>query len=272
MRRLGRLARDLADAALQLTLPLFDAAPSPPPATRPGTRLILLDGEFVEYLLRRSRRRTIGLTVDDRGLTVAAPRWVSQAEIDAALRERTDWVRRKLVEWREHAARRDRMAIRWEHGASLPYLGETLRLAIEPAHAGAACRDGAALRLALPPGAGSEQIRDSVQGWMQQQARALFGQRIEHFAGLLGVRPKRWSLSSARTRWGSCSADGSIRLNWRLMHFPPEIVDYVICHELAHLRELNHGPRFWQTVGELFPEYRRVREILRSYPDDITIS
>jgi predicted metal-dependent hydrolase len=272
MSRLGKLARDLADAALQLTLPLFDAPAGPPRATRPGVRLVSLQGEWVEYTLRRSRRRTIGLTVDDRGLTVTAPRWVAQAEIDAALVERAQWLRRKLVEWREHAARRERFAVRWEHGAALPYLGETITLALEPSHAGAACRDGAALRLALPPGAGAEQIRDSVQSWMQQQARALFAERIEHFGALLGARPKRWSLSSARTRWGSCSADGSIRLNWRLMHFPPEIVDYVICHELAHLKELNHGPGFWRTVGELFPEYRRVRDLLRNYPDDITIS
>jgi len=81
-------------------------------------------------------------------------------------------------------------------------------------------------------------------------------------------RRVRWSLSSARTRWGSCSADGSIRLNWRLVHFPLDIVDYVIAHELAHLRELNHGTRFWQIVGDLFPEYERARAWLRDFPED----
>jgi predicted metal-dependent hydrolase len=86
------------------------------------------------------------------------------------------------------------------------------------------------------------------------------------------VGPTRWGLSSARTRWGSCNSDGSIRLNWRLMHFPHEIIDYVICHELAHLKELNHGAEFWQTVGELFPDYQRVRGMLRSYTDDVQLS
>jgi predicted metal-dependent hydrolase len=272
MSRLGRLRRQLADAALQLTLPLFDASAAPPAVTRQGTRVIRLEGQFVEYSMRRSRRRTIGLVIDDRGLAVTAPRWVSQAEVEAVLSERANWVLRKLVEWREHAARRDRIAIRWEHGAAVPFLGETLTLSIEPSHAGAARRDGTMLRLALPPGAGSEQIQDTVQGWIQQQARACFGERVARFSRQLGVAPKRWSLSSARTRWGSCSADGSIRLNWRLMHFPEEIVDYVICHELAHLKELNHGPVFWRTVGELFPEYQRVRDLLRTYPDDVTIS
>ena len=83
------------------------------------------------------------------------------------------------------------------------------------------------------------------------------------------MAPKRWALSSARTRWGSCAADGSIRLNWRLMHFPVEIIDYVVAHELAHLREMNHGPRFWSAVGELFPDWKRAREWLRGFPDDV---
>ena len=272
MSRLGRLTRQVADAALQLTLPLFDTGAPPPAVTRQGTRIARLEGQFVEYSMRRSRRRTIGLVIDDSGLAVTAPRWVSQAEIDAVLNERANWVLRKLVEWREHAARRERIAIRWEHGAQLPFLGETLILSVDASHAGSATRDGATLRLALPPGAGTEQIRDTVQGWVQQQARACFAERIERFSRHLGVSPRRWSLSSARTRWGSCSADGSIRLNWRLMHFPGEIVDYVICHELAHLKELNHGPVFWRTVGDLFPDYQRVRDLLKAYPDDMTIS
>ena len=91
------------------------------------------------------------------------------------------------------------------------------------------------------------------------------------FAREHGMRPTRWALSSARTRWGSCGADGAIRLNWRLMHFPPDIVDYVIAHELAHLRELNHGPQFWSTVGELFPDWQRARAWLRKLPDDAAL-
>ena len=73
------------------------------------------------------------------------------------------------------------------------------------------------------------------------------------------------------TRWGSCTPDGAVRLNWRLVHFPLEIIDYVIAHELAHLRELNHGPRFWSTVGELFPDFDRARAWLRNFPDDMPL-
>jgi len=287
---MGRL-REFVDGALQLVLPLFDPAPDPrstpapaaPPATPPGSRVVgppaasaqgddqrhaLLRGERIAYTLRRSRRRTIGFTIDDRGLTVAAPRWIGQREIDAALVERADWIVRKLVDWRDYTRRRDRTAIRWEDGATMPFLGRTLVLRIDPGHRGKPRLVGDELHLGLPPQAGADQLRDRVQAWLQQCAREHFAERIAHFAREHGMRPTRWALSSARTRWGSCGADGAIRLNWRLMHFPPEIVDYVIAHELAHLRELNHGPQFWSTVGELFPDWQRARAWLRKLPDE----
>jgi hypothetical protein len=271
MKPLKQLARQLADAALQLSLPLFEPV-QPHTVRRTGARLVRLSGTFVEYELRRSRRRTIGFVVDDRGLAVTAPLWVPQAQIEEALQERSDWVLRKLVEWREYAARRERLAIRWADGATLPFLGETVTMRVDAAHRGPPRLQDGTLHIGLAPGAGAEQMRDTVQGWLQKQARAHFHGRLEHFAREHGIAPRRWSLSSARTRWGSCGADGSIRLNWRLMHFPHDIIDYVLAHELAHLRELNHGPRFWHAVGELFPEYRRARDWLRAYPDDVTIS
>ena len=271
MTRLRKLAEDIAGAALQLTLPLFDAI-KPPAVTRSGARLVRINGGFVEYQLKRSRRRTIGFVVDDSGLSVTAPQWVTHTQIDQALIERGDWVLRKLVEWRDHASRRERLAIRWEDGAALPFLGETLTMRLDTSHRGTPRVEGGILLVALPPGAGAEQLRDSVQGWLQKQARLHFEERLAHFAHEHGVSPKRWTLSSARTRWGSCGPDGAIRLNWRLMHFPGQIIDYVIAHELAHLRELNHGPGFWNAVGELCTDYRQAREWLRGYPDDVPIS
>jgi len=265
---LSRL-RQLADAALQLTLPLFD--PPPPVATRAGYRVVQLGSERIEYALRRSRRRTIGFVIDDRGLSVTAPRWVLDSEIDRALLERADWILRKMVEWHDYSRRRDRLAIRWADGATMPYLGRDLVLQVQADHRGKPVLLDQALRVGLPPGAGDDQLRDTVHAWLQQRAREHFAARIAHFGAEHGVLPRRWALSSARTRWGSCAADGSIRLNWRLMHFPAEIIDYVVAHELAHLREMNHGPQFWSTVGELFPDWQRAREWLRGFPEDTPI-
>lgn len=260
-----------ADAALQLPLPLFDLTPTVAAAPAPrGMRLTLLCAQPVHYELRRSRRRTIGFAIDDRGLRVTAPRWVPLAEIERALQEKSRWILRKLAEWRTHQARRERVTVLWQHGATLRYLGDTLTLSVDADTRGVT-HDGPLLRVGLPPQSGDEQLKDRVQSWLQARAREVFAERIPLFAARLGRTPSRWALSSARTRWGSCTPDGAIRLNWRLVHFPLEIIDYVIAHELAHLRELNHGPRFWSTVGELFPDFDRARAWLRDLPDDMPV-
>ncbi len=277
-RRAGPLL-DATDAALQLTLPLF-GRPAPARAKEPGRHVVRLGEQLVGYSVRRTRRRTIGFVIDDRGLSITSPHWVPLHEIERALHDKSAWVLRKLVEWREYAERRERLRVRWEDGAALPFLGETLLIRVDAVHAPPArrtrtvpvTRDGDALRVALPVLAGVEELRRSVQHWLQGRAVELFAERIDTYAERLGERPSRWSLSSARTRWGSCGPDGAIRLNWRLVHFPRDIVDYVIAHELAHLRELNHGARFWATVEQLYPEFRAARAWLRSYPDDVSIS
>jgi predicted metal-dependent hydrolase len=244
-----------------------------PRATPParGRRVAQLGDHSVEYELRRSRRRTIGFFVDDTGLRVTAPRWVTLTEIDAALADKERWILRKLVEWRNHAQRRERLAVRWEDGGTVTYLGRDLTMRV---HAGTptVALEGEVLRVALPHGAGESQLRDAVQAWLLTRAQALFAERLPIFTARLGQAPTRWRLSSARTRWGSCAPDGSIRLNWRLVHFPVEIVDYVIAHELAHLKEMNHGPRFWATVQMLMPEFESARSRLKDFPDDLTLS
>jgi predicted metal-dependent hydrolase len=115
----------------------------------------------------------------------------------------------------------------------------------------------------LPTSATPEQIRDAVQAWLMRHAREYFKQRLDHFAPLLQVQWKKLSLSSAGTRWGSARIDGSIRLNWRLIHFRPTVIDYVVAHELSHLRVMDHSPRFWDTVRSVVPDYAELRGQLK---------
>jgi predicted metal-dependent hydrolase len=121
----------------------------------------------------------------------------------------------------------------------------------------------ATLWVALPASADASQLRDAVQAWMMQAAQAHFVLRLDHFAPLLGVRWTQLKLSAANTRWGSAKADGSIRLHWRLMHFAPEVLDYVVAHELAHLRHMDHSDRFWRTVESVVPDYAVLRARLK---------
>lgn len=247
------------------------AAPAPPPA-RPAGPGLHLGEHWVAYSLRRSRRRTIGFAVGPEGLSVNAPRWVGTGEIESVLRERASWILRKLMEQRERSARVAAAKVAWGDGAGVPFLGETVILVLDPRVTGAQLRTEAqalpgvpshTLHLGLPATATAEQIRDVVQSWLQRQARRVFEERCAHFAQALGVTVRRMSLSSAGTRWGSASADGSIRLNWRLIHFRLPIIDYVVAHELAHLREMNHSPAFWDVVRTVVPGFQQAREALR---------
>ena len=236
---------------------------------------VLLGDALVAYALQRVRRRSIGFTVGADGLAVRAPTWVTLSAVDAALREKSDWILRKLGEARERQQRMEGGRIVWADGAVLPYLGEPLTVVLDPSHGfagkggalvAAAAGQGNSLHIGLPHSASPTQIRDAVQAWLMRDARRHFTTRLDHFAPLLGVRWASLRLSSANTRWGSAKADGSIRLNWRLLHYRPAIIDYVVAHELAHLRVMDHSPRFWDTVATVVPDYAQLRSRLRDDP------
>jgi predicted metal-dependent hydrolase len=252
--------------------------PLPPQEFRhpQAAREIRLGGHVVAYALRRARRRSIGFVVGSEGLAVAAPRWVGIGAIEDALREKAGWILRKLGEQRERAGRLAAARVEWRDGTTIPFLGEPVVVVLDARVAGAVLDAGEAaaqgslagvarrtLHVGLPDDAAPAQIRDAVHSWLQRQARRVFDERCRHYAERLGVRWTRLALSSATTRWGSASADGSIRLNWRLVHFALPTIDYVVAHELAHLREMNHSPRFWDVVRAVLPDYEAARGALR---------
>ncbi len=248
-------------------LPLAFEEPAAPAAAPPvprGSHRLVLGNDRIDYTLRRARRHSIGFTIDDRGLTIAAPRWVSLAEIEAAIVEKQRWIRRKLVEWRDWRARQPLPQLRFADGGSLQFLGAPviLRLRADIDRTGVDA-GSAELHVALPPQAGETQVRDAVQAWLRTEARRVLGHRLQLLAARQTAQPRSWSLSSARSQWGACSHDGHIRLNWRLVHFSLPVIDYVVAHELAHLQEMNHGPRFWATVGRLLPEFEDARDQVR---------
>jgi len=237
-----------------------------------ATREVVLGSARVAYEFKRGKRKTIGFLVGADGLSVRAPRWVALRDVDAAVREKSDWILRKLTETRQRHARVEATRIEWKDGAGFPFLGEQIVLRLDPKHGFASVGgtldpaegDGPrVLRLAVSQNAEPSQIRDAAQAWLMRQARKLFIERLDHFAPLLGVRWEKLSLSNAATRWGSASADGSIRLNWRLIHFRLPVIDYVVAHELAHLRVMDHSHRFWETVESVLPDYGVLRQQLK---------
>ncbi len=238
-----------------------------------ANREVRLGNATVAYLFQRAKRRTIGFVVGPDGLVVRAPKWTPLVEVDAALREKSQWITRKLGESRERQARQHEARIDWRDGVVLPLLGDSIQVVLDPSHnfgAAGAQLDAAAqnaapraLRVGLPHSATPEQIRDAVQAWLMRQARQHFLDRLDHFAPQLQVRWTKLSLSNAGTRWGSAKSDGSIRLNWRLVHFRPAVIDYVVAHELSHLRVMDHSARFWDTVRSVVPDYAELRGQLK---------
>jgi predicted metal-dependent hydrolase len=288
---------------LQLTLDLFDTAspaapappeaqpaPEPPPPALPfdqvmaaasfrhpqATREAILGQTLVAYAFRRARRRNIGFTVGPEGLTVTAPKWVPLYEIDAAVKSKSRWILRKLDDATERRQRIESARIEWRDGATFPFIGEPVIVVLDPRHAfdevGAVLNTDAqalpgvtrlTLHVGLPHTASAEQVRDAVQAWLMRQAKRLFEERLNHYAPQLGVRWTKLALSSAGTRWGTAHSDGTIRLNWRLIHFRLPVIDYVVAHELSHLRVMDHSPRFWDTVRTVVPDYAQLRGQLK---------
>lgn len=245
-----------------------------PEPTPPGDRLLApgetsrsieLGERSVSYVLRRARRRTIGLSIDHRGLRVGAPQRATLREVESLILQHGEWISRKLDEWR---GRRGPEVLVIADGTQLPVLGTptTIRLALG-ANRCLWNMHGSERSLTLCLRSAAEAPR-VLERALQERARALFGERLAHYAPLLGVDPPRLSLSAARTRWGSCSARTGIRLNWRLLHLPLPVVDYVVVHELAHLREMNHSPAFWAVVESLCPNWRDLRRELRTRSRD----
>jgi predicted metal-dependent hydrolase len=240
-----------------------------------ANRMLRLGSCEVAYEFKRGKRRTIGLTIGPEGLSVSAPRWTPLGEVDAMLHDKATWVLDKLRQAHERAGELAKARTVWANGAELDFLGQRVRLVIDPAHdfaqVGAVLESAVAhgtnavstLRLGLAHNAGAVQIRDAAQAWLMRQAKRVFAERLDHFAPLLGVRYERLRLSSAGTRWGSASIDGTIRLNWRLIHLKMEMVDYVVVHELSHLRHMDHSPQFWDVVASVMPDHPQRRKALR---------
>jgi predicted metal-dependent hydrolase len=274
-------------AAPRPPAPLFKAPtvptrslPAPPVGPNDAPlRKIQLGSHTVHYLLRRSARRSHGFMISDDGLYVTSPRRAPLDDIERAIRAKQNWILTKLFERSERRTQRDqRPAVEWIDGAQLPYLGLDITLRLEPA-ARSHCvfdADARTLRLGVTPGLEEWQIRERVKLWFQDEARQMFGERLDLYAPRMGVACSAYALSSAGTRWGSCTVAGNIRLNWKLIHYPLGLLDYVVVHELAHLREMNHSAAFWAVVGEVFPDYDGAKAALRKrsiempvlFPDD----
>jgi len=199
------------------------------------------------YRVRRSdRARRVRVRVDqERGVEVVLPRRVAEREAAAAIRELRPWIERRIAE-----LQRTRAAVA-ARGATVPYLGETLRLSAEPGRT-RVHRRGETL---LVPG-DDQDHRPALERWFRRQARAEIALRLDAATAAVGATYAGLTIRGQRTRWASCSVAGAMSFNWRLLLAPAPVLDYVIWHEVCHLEVMDHSPRFWALLAERWPDYR----------------
>ena len=226
----------------------------------------------VHYVFKRvPRRRHVHILVNDDGtIEVRAPWRFGLQKAREVLRENAEWVRGSMDTAQERLAQRPCLVT----GTRLPLLDGSLHLDVRPQAQidlfecarpwrGRVERRGTVLRVSTGS-LGDDELRALIERWYRREATAWFAGRVEHYALQLGVRPSRVTVRGQRSRWGSCSGKGTVSLNWRLMMVPSALSDYVVVHELCHLRHMNHSPNFWEMVAGVVPDYRQRRHGLNA--------
>ena len=223
--------------------------------------LTLTTGETISYLLERRPRRTVGLKITENGLVVHAPKRIFEFQLNQILLEKSNWILNKLKNREANQVEK----IQWLDGEHLLYLGNDIQLNISQSNSNKALIfDQNSLKIAaLQPNNHAVLARKVIQ-WYKKQAALDFGRRLEILAAKLGVATPPLTLSNAQSRWGSCNSRGEVRLSWRLLQAPPHIINYVICHELAHLKQMNHSAKFYAVLESLFPTYKAAEKELKA--------
>lgn len=213
------------------------------------------------YTIIRSRRKTYSIEIHPGGqVVVRAPQRATHLQIDVLLREKAGWIDKKLAQ--QKAAHFDLQPKKYIEGEQFDYLGESYSLKfIAQAARPLEFRDSHFyLRRKDQPRAAQV-----FEAWYRNQARATVTQRVQYFAGLHGFVFRGIRISGARTRWGSCSSRGGLNFTWRLIQAPLPIIDYVVVHELAHLKVPNHSRAFWELVKNLLPDFAERRAWLKAH-------
>ncbi len=216
--------------------------------------------EYNNYQIIRTSRRTIALEITpEAGLIIRAPRRVSESDIDQLIRKKNNWIRTKQEEARR---RKDRVVVKkFIEGEEFLFLGSAHRLTLA---------DRLPVRLSFDQEKGfllfkafQGHAKNIFKDWYRGQAYQVFTSRTAYYASRCGFQYQTIRISDARTRWGSCSTKQRLCFSWRLVMAPLAIVDYVIVHELAHLKEMNHSKRFWKLVETILPDYRQAERWLK---------
>ena len=226
-----------------------------------GCYSISLNGRTVRYMLKRSRRaRNVRFEIKrQEGLVVVVPWSYPLERVPRLIESKRKWVLDRTAQYEEYLRlrpRREKTA-----GDPVPFLGDELRLQIIRDGTDSIVREGNTL--VIKTGAAEAPVNEVLRKWYREQAEQYLGERVAVLSRVHTIPYNRVTVRGQRTRWGSCSRRGNLSLNWKLLILPPEVVDYVVIHELLHTLEMNHSKKFWKLVGERCPAWREHEKRLR---------
>ena len=210
----------------------------------------------IDYDLIRSRRKTVAIHIRDCHVIVRAPLRYPVREINRFVESKNAWIKKHLSVQQERASQaRD---FKLDYGSDILYLGHTYKIASE---------EGVQGTFYCPSGLNEEQIKKKLILFYKERAGEIIPELIASFAPRLFVKPANVRIGSAKRSWGSCTSSGRLTFSWRIMMASPEAIEYLVVHELAHLKQLNHSEKFWDVVASVLPDWKERRKELRLLQD-----
>ena len=236
-----------------------------------GKGEITLNGQTISYLVKRSARaKQVRLEVRrETGLTVVTPNSYKIGQLADLLEAKRSWILRQLAVYREVQLPYAKRELK--SGDTIPYLGRNLEVVKRRSHRNSDSIKLERNTLVLSLRTASSRLNVVLERWYRMQAAKLIKERVDRLAAQLGLAYNRLIIRGQKTRWGSCSHKGNLSFNWKLMMAPEPVIDYVIIHELVHLKEMNHTKRFWELVAEHCPGWREQRKWLKDHDAGLAV-
>jgi predicted metal-dependent hydrolase len=220
--------------------------------------------DFPIEIIRTERSKSASIEIEDDTVKVTVPKNLSDQRIEGLIKNRTVWIRQKLKIQTETIRPKDKEYV---NGETFSYLGRNYRLKCLSGGSGEAKLTNGYLTVWLAKDASGAAsggcVRQSLQQWYQSRALEKLKEKTKRYSAILGVSPQSVGVKEYKARWGSCSSSGDVTYNWRIIMAPHHIVDYIVVHELCHLLEHNHGPKYWKHVQNVVPNYKECREWLK---------
>ena len=217
----------------------------------------LLDGNSISYLLIRKYRRSISLRITKDGLIVNAPILVSKIHIKKIIISKEKWIKSKL-----NLIKMKAPPFTLRNGHKFNLLGKIVRFKITEGKKKIYLQNNSCF-ISFNAISKEDKLKKYFIDWLKEYALDYFIIRVNFHSKKNNLFPNKVLLSNAKTKWGSCNNKKEVRLNWRLIQSSASIIDYVICHELSHLKFMDHSQQFWSLVGEIFPSYKETKKQLK---------